>query len=200
MATKEHNRAIARAMEFTAKDLTLNQRGELSPTQQQKLIVMRDMFISDIYEAPPLHVPSAFILITLAVSAAILDVLGAFNRLHQEIDAWYRPLLVGVGLLILGWFLWRQVRYWIARAVLPDMIDDMIQTPALHSVTGEARLSAEHSLGQTSYWLMIGDLRFPLTTSAADVFQDGRTYRVFYIHFADATVMMSAEWLNDHNP
>ncbi len=75
----------------------------------------------------------------------------------------------------------------------------MIQAPALSSVTGEASLDLEELRNETNYWLAIGDQRFPLTTRAVDVFQAGRTYRVFYVHFADATVLMSAEWLKDAN-
>lgn len=99
--------------------------------------------------------------------------------------------------MLLGWFLWNQFRYVAVRILLPDMLDDMIQAPALYSVTGEASLDVEELLNEANYWLVIGDQRFRLTTSAADVFQAGRTYRVYYVHFADATILMSAEWLKD---
>ena len=199
MSTKGHNRAIAHAMEFTSNDLTLNQRGDLSPAQQQKLVVMRDLFISDIDDAPPLHIPSLFTLIVISVSTGLLHFLGVLNRLQQGLDTWYRPVLIGISLLVIGSSLWKQFRYWAVRALLPDMIDDMIQSPELYSITGDARLSIEESLAETNYWLMIGDQRFPLTTSAAGVFKEGRTYRIFYIHFADATVLTSAEWLDNNH-
>ena len=83
------------------------------------------------------------------------------------------------------------------RAWLPDMLDDMVEAPTLYSVTGEAVLEVEDLPTETNYWLVIDDQRFPLTTHAARVFQTGRTYRVYYVHFADATVLMSAEWLTD---
>ena len=73
----------------------------------------------------------------------------------------------------------------------------MVEAPTLHSVMGEAVLDIEDLPTETNYWLAIGDQRFPLTTHAARVFQTGRIYRVYYVHFADATVLMSAEWLND---
>ena len=99
--------------------------------------------------------------------------------------------------MLLGWFLWTQFRYAAVRAWLPDVLDDMVQAPTLYSVTGEAVLDVEDLPTETSYWLAIGDQRFPLTSLAARVFQAGRTYRVYYVHFADATVLMSAEWLTD---
>ena len=197
MSTQRHNTAIAHAMEFTADDLAKNRRGDLSPMQRQKLVVMRDMFIDDLNAVPPLHIPSVIRLVVIGLLAGLLYVLGVFDRLQQALDAWYRPLLLGGCLLFLGWFLWTQFRYMAVRVLLPDMLDDMIQAPALYSVTGAASLDIEDLPTETNYWLAIGDQRFPLTTSATRAFQAGRTYRVYYVHFADATVLMSAEWLKD---
>jgi hypothetical protein len=165
--------------------------------QMQKLAVMRDMFVSDLHHAPPLHIPSVIRLIIIGVLAGLLHWLGVFDRLQQWLAAWYHPLLLGGSLLLLGWFVWDQFRYLAVRSLLPNMLDDMIQAPALYSVTGEASLEVEELPSETSYWLAIGDQRLPLTTSAAGVFQAGRTYRVYYAHFADATILMSAEWLKN---
>ena len=197
MSTQRHNTAIARTMEFTAHDLAQNRRGDLSPLQHQKLAVMRDMFIEDLNAVPPLHIPSIVRLIVIGLVAGVLYVFGVFDRLQQGLDAWYRPLLLGSGLLLLGSFLWTQFRYAAVRAWLPDVLDDMVEAPTLYSVTGEAVLDLEDLPTETNYWLTIGDQRFPLTTHAARVFQTGHIYRVYYVHFADATVLMSAEWLND---
>ena len=195
MSTQRHNRSIAQAMEFTPNDLVQNRRGVLSPMQMQKLAVLRDLFVSDLHDAAPLHIPSIIRLIILGVLAGFLHWLGLSDRLQQWLDAWFRPLLLGGSLLLLGWFLWDQFRYWAVRSLLPDMLDDMIQAPTLYSVTGEAGLEIEELPNETNYWLAIGDQHLPLTTSAAGVFQAGRTYRVYYVHFADAIILMSAEWL-----
>lgn len=184
-------------MEFSSEDLVQNRRGELSPMQLQKLVVLRDMFVDDLHDRPPLHIPSIIRLIGIALLAGLLHLLGVLDRLQRWLDAAYRPLLLGGGLLLLGWFVWDQFRYVAVRNLLPDMLDDMIQAPALYSVTGVARLEVEELMTETNHWLMIGDQRFPLTTSAAEVFQAGRTYRVYYVPFADATILMSSEWLKD---
>jgi hypothetical protein len=197
MSTQRHNTFLAQAMEFSSEDLAQNRRGELSPMQLQKLVVLRDMFVDDLHDRPPLHLPSIIRLIIIALLAGLLHLLGVLDRLQHWLDAGYRPLLLGGELLLLGWVVWDQFRYVAVRRLLPDMLDDMVQAPALYSVTGEARLEVEELLTETNYWLAIGDQRFPLTTSAADVFQAGRTYRVYYVHFADATILMSAEWLKD---
>jgi hypothetical protein len=197
MSTQRHNTAIARAMEFTSHDLVQNRRGDLSPQQRQKLAIMRNMFIDDLDAVPPLHIPSIVRLIIIGLVVGVFYVFGMFDRLQQGLDAWYRPLLLGSSLLLLGWFLWTQFRYAAVRAWLPDVLDDMVQAPTLYSVTGEAVLDVEDLPTETNYWLAIGDQRFPLTTLAARVFQAGRTYRVYYVHFADATVLMSVEWLTD---
>ncbi len=195
MSIQRHNTSIAQTMEFTPEDLAHNRRGELSPMQMQKLAVLRDMFVSDLRDAPPLHIPSVIRLIVIAVLAGLLQLLDVLSRLQRWLGAGYHPLLLGGGLLLLGWFVWDQFRYAAVRRLLPGMLDDMIQTPALYSVTGEASLQVEELPTETNYWLVIGDQRFALTTSAATVFQAGRTYRVYYAHFADATILMSTEWL-----
>ncbi|NDJ76887.1 MAG: hypothetical protein GYB65_11565 [Chloroflexi bacterium] len=171
MSIQRHNTALARAMEFTAHDLAQNRRGGLSPQQHQKLALMRDMFIDDLNTVPPLHVPSIVRLIVIGLVAGVLYALGVFERLQQGLDAWYRPLFVGSSLLLLGWFLWAQFRYAAVRAWLPDVLDDMAETPTLYSVTGEAQLDVEDLPTETNYWLAIDDQRFPLTTLAARVFQ-----------------------------
>ena len=173
MSTERHNTAIAHAMEFTSDDLDKNRCGDLSPMQLQKLVVMRDMFIDELNDVPPLHLPSIIRLVGIGLLAGLLYVLGVFDRLQQGLDSWYRPLFLGSSLLLLGWFLWTQFRYVAVRVLLPDMLDDMIQAPALYSVTGAARLEMEEFPLETNYWLDIGDQRFPLTTSAARVFQTG---------------------------
>lgn len=197
MSKKCHNTAIAQAMEFTSNDLIHNRRGELSEVQTQKLDVMRDMFVGDIQDAPLLHIPSIIILGIIGAVAVILHFMGIFNRLQQWLGALCLPLLIGGSLCILGWFLWAQFRYWAVRKLLPDMIDDMIQAPPLYSITGEANHSIEEPPDETSCWLDIGNERFPLTTNAAGVFQRGNIYRIFYVNFADATVLMSAELLKE---
>lgn len=73
MSTQRHNMSIAQAMEFIPNDLVLNRRGELSPTQRQKLDVMRDMFVSDLHDAPPLHIPSVIRLIILGSLTGLLQ-------------------------------------------------------------------------------------------------------------------------------
>ena len=122
MSTQRHNTAIARAMEFTAHDLAQNRRGDLSPLQHQKLAVMRDMFIDDLNAVPPLHIPSIVRLIVIGLVMGILYVFGVFDRLQQGLDAWYRPLLLGSSLLLLGSFLWTQFRYAAVRVWLPDVL------------------------------------------------------------------------------
>ncbi len=98
-------------MEFTAEDLTQNRRGQLSPMQMQKLDVLRDMFVSDLHDTPPLHIPSVIRLMIMAVLAGILHLLGVLDRLQDWLGAGYRPLLFGGGLLLLGWLVWDQFRY-----------------------------------------------------------------------------------------
>ena len=197
MSMQHHNAAIAGAMEFSAQDLDQNRQGELSPDQWHKLDVMRDTFIADLKDLPLLHTPSIMRLMTIGVVAGICYVLGVFDRLAQVLDQWYSPVLLGTSLLILGWFVWTQVRFIAVRVLLPGMLDDMVQTATLYSVTGAAVVDVEAFVTATNYWLVIDDQQFPLTTKAAQVFQTGRTYRVYYVHFADALVMMSAEWLAD---
>jgi hypothetical protein len=197
MSTQRHNTPIAQTMEFTAEDLAQNRRGQVSPMQLQKLAVMRDMFVSDLHDTPPLHIPSVTRLIVIAVLAGILHLLGVLDRLQHWLGAGYHPLLLGGGLLLLEWLVWDQFRYAAVRRLLPGMLDDMIQTPALYSVTGEAGLAVEELPTETNYWLTIGDQRFALTTRAANVFRAGRVYRVYYTPFADATILLSAEWLKD---
>jgi hypothetical protein len=197
MSTKHRNTAIAHAMEFTSSDLTHNRRGELSADQRLKLEVMRDVLVSDLEESPPLHIPSIITLVVIGIVALILHFLGMFTRLQQWLPNLYLPLLIGGGLFILGRFVWTQFRYVTVHTLLPDMLDELIQTVPLYSITGEASLSIEKLPYTTNYWLNIGDERFPLTTSAGDVFQDGSIYRVFYVHFADTTVLMSAEVIKD---
>jgi hypothetical protein len=182
-------------MEFSPDDLVFNRRGELSPAQRQKLEVMYELFVQDLHDAPPLHLPSVFQLIGLGLAVGILHLVGLFDRLQHWFQAWYQPLLIGGALIILVRFLWIQIRYSLVRRLLPDMLKEMIQAPALYSITGEARLDLEELPQETNAWLTIQDQRFPLTTHAAQVFQAGRTYRVFYVIFADASVLMSAEWL-----
>ena len=197
MSTARHKTALAHAMEFSPDDLVLNRRGELSPAQRQKLDVMYQLFVQDLHDAPPLHLPSLIQLIVLGLVAGFLSLVGLFDRLQHWFEAWYQPLLIVGALIILARFLWIQFRYGMVRRLLPDRLHEMIQTPALYSITGEARLDREELPQETNSWLTIQDQRFPLTTHAADVFQTGRIYRVFYVIFADASVLMSAEWLKN---
>lgn len=197
MSITRHNTTLAHAVEFTPDDLVLNRRGELSPAQRQKLDVMYELFVQDLHDAPPLHLPSMIHLIALGLLAGLLQLVGLFDRLQHWLDGWYRPLLISGMVLILARFLWNQFRYAMVRRLLPDMMQEMVQAPALYSITGDARLDMEELSRETNYWLTIQDQRFPLTTNAAHVFQAGRTYRVFYVRFADASVLMSAEWLKN---
>jgi len=136
-------------------------------------------------------------LIVLGLVAGFLSLVGLFDRLQHWFDAWYQPLLIGGTLIILVRFLWIQIRYGLVRRLLPDMLHEMIQAPALYSITGDAQLDLEDLPQETNAWLTLQDQRFPLTTHAAQVFQAGRTYRAFYVIFADASVLMSAEWLKN---
>jgi len=185
-------------MEFSSDDLVLNRRGELSPAQMTKLDILCDLFVQDLREAPPLHLPSVIFLMGFGLVAGFLYLVGVADLLHHWLDAWYYPVLIVGSLLLLARFVWNQFRYVMVRLLLPDMLQKMIEAPALYSVTGEAKLDTEVLPDETNYWLQISDQRFPLTTLAVDVFQTGRTYRIFYVHFADETVLMSAEWLKDN--
>lgn len=197
MSVKRHNIAIAQAMEFTNNDLILNRGGQLSGLQMHKLDIMREMFVSDIYEAPRVQIPSVIILVVIGIVTACLNYMGIFSNLQQWLGSLYLPLLIGISLFILGWFLFIQFRYRAVRSLLPVMIDDMVQAPSLYSITGEVTLSTEELPGEINYWLDIGYERFSLTASATDVFQNACIYRVFYVNFADVTVLMSAELLQE---
>jgi hypothetical protein len=198
MAIDKHTTALLDAMEFARQDLLANRKGQLTPFQHQKIALMTDMVIEDLEDAPPLFMPGLVKLLLIAVAVGIAYWLGGFGLLKRWLGPFCLPAVVLLGLLLLGPMLWRQFQYLAVRSMVPDILTDRLEDITLHSVSGEGKLEVEDlGVDGTNYWLSVGDKQFALTTAASRVFQDGETYRVFYVYIGADEFMVSVEGLKE---
>ncbi len=195
MAVDKHTKALLRAMEIPQQDLLANQKGTLTPFQEQKVELMTDMIVSDILNGPPIFVPGAIKLVLIAIVVGLAYWLGGFTLLQGWLGPYYWPVVGAAALLVFGPLLWSQFKYFVVRYVSPGIFIKSLDEIALHSVSGDGHLVEEELFDEINYWLHVGDKKFALNIAGGRAFRDGKSCRVYYVYVGADEMLMSVEYL-----
>ncbi len=194
---------LMQALNFTADDLTANQRGELSQRQIQLLRSARDAYHRRVLQAQtwtPLVV--LFYLVIIAAFLAAVYFSGALQSLRAVLGDLTLPVLAGAAILLVLYVLWIPRAY---RKGLKQSDQSMPQRdkplPSLATVSGKVKTrsvsgdSDYHTID--SYSVIIGNEEFSVTQAQMKAFQNGKPYRVFYTRDGKFVTLLSAQTLEN---
>lgn len=169
--------ALESVFDFTADDLASNAKGQLTERQQELLKSYR--------KVSGCGTITAFIAVIGSFGVmAVIFLLSSDNESPLPPEA-----MLAIGgvfgfaiLLFLIFWLWGiyRVRY--------------VRSPKVFDVTGQAHPKIKKRQYHTEYYVKIGNVRFQLQSkNQYDAIQADQTYRVYYVHYPPAHIILSIE-------
>ena len=169
--------------EFTEEDLRSNQRGFISDAQKVTIKNMADSIRNSQWGG--LKVVVFFLFLGLCI---ILGMFLSSESYHVMLftDPFILIVLMAIVPVVLGIFA-LSIYSAYRRA-------DRLQNSELKKVEGVVRLDETHSsnIGST-YYIIIGKIKFAFPEEIGGTFQEGKTYRIFYCETSMFKYLLSFE-------
>lgn len=170
--------------EFTAEDLAVNKRGQLSPGQWEWLKIIGKGGLR--MQGSNVRIAIGFMFFGLCITLGLYlsdeDSRAALFSNSLNILIFPVIILVVVGILVLSILLAR----WNA---------DKLQNAVLSSVSGNVRFDHDSSgeSGITTYLVIVGKKNFKFADDMCHVFKEGEKYRFYYCKAGFYEFVMSYE-------
>jgi len=170
--------------EFTAEDLKINKRGQLSPRQQDWLKMVAQGVRSFSWRSAFITIGFTFLGLCIVIALYLQNERSRAALFSNPLNLIMFPIIV---LIILGI---------LALAIfLNHRNANRLENSVISSVSGAVRFDQDSSgaSGITSYYVFVGKKRFNFGDDMSHVFKEGDIYKVYYCKSGLYEFVMSYE-------
>ena len=165
-----HDLRMERILDFTPEELLVNQQGQVTQRQQQRLGEFRQHMLRDHRQS------GIFIVVLILIGTLIAALLG-------------KGELASLGLMVTALLVFTFAASWL----MTRMSTKRLLDPKVRMAEGSAHLTIGRGRFGKIYGVKIGKKQFFVTPDHYSAFQEARTYRLYYVDSAPYYLLSAEE-------